>query len=55
MRGQLIACGHKFASLMGIHHQQYEGKAFYIDDEGDIIRRHVKDQANGLTVGGIQA
>ncbi|KAK3374292.1 hypothetical protein B0T24DRAFT_679653 [Lasiosphaeria ovina] len=55
MRGQLIAYGHKFASLMGIHHQQYEGKAFYIDDEGDIIRRHVKDQANGLTVGGIQA
>lgn len=42
MRGQLMACGRKFASLMGIHHQQYEGKAFYMDDEGDIVRRHVK-------------
>ncbi|KAK0628680.1 P-loop containing nucleoside triphosphate hydrolase protein [Bombardia bombarda] len=42
VRGQLIACGRKFASLMGIHHQQYKGKAFYIDDEGDIVRRQVK-------------
>jgi hypothetical protein len=42
IRGQLIACGRKFASLMGIHHRQYEGKAFYIDDEGDIVRRNVR-------------
>lgn len=51
VRGQLIACGRKLAFLIGIHHQQYKGKAFYIDDEGDIVRRHVKGRVMVDTIG----
>ncbi|KAH6881134.1 P-loop containing nucleoside triphosphate hydrolase protein [Thelonectria olida] len=39
---ELIGCGRRFASLIGIHHQQYEGKAFSYDDKGEIVKRHVK-------------
>ena len=27
---------------MDIHHRQYEGKAFFINDKGEIVGRHVK-------------
>jgi uncharacterized protein DUF7025 len=42
VRTELIQCGRTFVSLIGIHHRQYEGKAFFIDDEGDVISRHIK-------------
>jgi hypothetical protein len=42
VRKELIQCGRTFVSLIGIHHRQYEGKAFFIDDEGEIVARHVK-------------
>jgi hypothetical protein len=42
VREELIHCGRKFASLMGLHHRQYEGKAFFIDDEGEIVGQYVK-------------
>jgi len=42
VREDLIEYGRKFVSLMGSHHRQYEGKAFYIDDEGEIVSRYVK-------------
>ncbi|KAM5357115.1 hypothetical protein ACJZ2D_016600 [Fusarium nematophilum] len=38
---ELIENGHRFMSLAGIHHCQYKGIAFYVDDEGDIVKRHV--------------
>ncbi|KAH7000859.1 P-loop containing nucleoside triphosphate hydrolase protein [Ilyonectria destructans] len=44
MTKDLIDNGRKFVSLMGLHHRQYEGKAFFIDDEGEIVKRHIKDR-----------
>lgn len=41
-RRQLIECGREYVSLTGIHHRQYEGTAFYIGDEGEIICRYVQ-------------
>ncbi|RTE68614.1 hypothetical protein BHE90_017007 [Fusarium euwallaceae] len=38
---ELIENGRRFISLAGIHHRQYKGTAFYVDDEGDIVKRHV--------------
>lgn len=29
---------------MGTRHRQYEGKAFFIDDEGEIVSRYVKSR-----------
>jgi hypothetical protein len=39
---ELIDCGRRYVALIGIHHLQYEGKAFYVDDEAEIVQRHVK-------------
>jgi len=41
-RRELIRCGRDFVSLMGIHHRDYEGKAFFINDKGIIVGRHVR-------------
>jgi hypothetical protein len=41
-RRQLIEYGRQYVSLMGIHHRQYEGTAFYFDDEGEIVRRYIQ-------------
>lgn len=40
-RRQLIECGRKYVSLMGIHHRQYDSTVFYIDDEGEIVRWYI--------------
>lgn len=40
--GELTECGRRFVSLFGIHHRQYEGTAFYVDNEGEVLKRHVK-------------
>lgn len=44
IRETLIQCGRTFVSLIGIHHRQYEGKAFFIDIDNDneIVARHIK-------------
>jgi len=39
VRQELIRCGRDFVSLMGVHHRQYEGKAFFINDKGIIVGR----------------
>ena len=39
---KLIHSGRRFVSLIGIHHCQYDGKAFYVDDEDEIVRRYVQ-------------
>ncbi|KAI8956826.1 hypothetical protein F5Y11DRAFT_364727 [Daldinia sp. FL1419] len=41
IRNQLVDVGRKFVSLLGIHHRQYTGRAFDIDDEGEIVASHV--------------
>lgn len=41
-RRQLIQYGREYVSLIGIHHRQYDGTAFYIDDEGEIVRRYIQ-------------
>ncbi|KAJ2892621.1 hypothetical protein MKZ38_009544 [Zalerion maritima] len=40
----LINNGRKIISLMGLHYYQYKGKAFFIDDEGEIVKRYIKDR-----------
>ncbi|KAI9726527.1 MAG: hypothetical protein M1835_003773, partial [Candelina submexicana] len=30
VKANLVECGHKFVSLMGVHHRQYRGDAFYM-------------------------
>jgi len=42
VRRELIRCGRDFVSLMGIHYRDYEGKAFFINDKGIIVGRHVR-------------
>ena len=42
IRKQLIEYGRKFINLMGIHHRWYKGTAFYIDMEGEMVRRYVR-------------
>ncbi|KID73422.1 ATPase family AAA domain-containing protein 3C [Metarhizium brunneum] len=39
---ELTQCGRRFVSLIGAHHRQYIGTAFYVDKEGEIVKRHVK-------------
>ncbi|KAF5127133.1 ATPase family AAA domain-containing protein FIGL1 [Metarhizium anisopliae] len=39
---ELTQCGRRFVSLIGAHHRQYVGTAFYVDKEGEIVKRHVK-------------
>ena len=41
LRKQLIDCSRRFISLLGVHHQSYEGKAFYIDKWGKRITETV--------------
>ncbi|KAJ9130684.1 AAA family ATPase [Pleurostoma richardsiae] len=42
MKSQLVENGRKFVSLIGsYHHQRYEGRAFDIDDKGEIVACHV--------------
>ncbi|KAK5086189.1 hypothetical protein LTR70_007434 [Exophiala xenobiotica] len=41
LRKQLIDCSRKFVSLLGVHHQCYEGKAFYVDKRGRRITETV--------------
>lgn len=36
MRGYFVRCGRQFASLVGQHHVQYRGNAFYIEN-GDYV------------------
>ncbi|KAH7230146.1 P-loop containing nucleoside triphosphate hydrolase protein [Fusarium redolens] len=38
---ELVENGHRFISLHGSHHLQYRGFAFFFDDEGEIMKRHV--------------
>ncbi|EXL66523.1 hypothetical protein FOPG_17297 [Fusarium oxysporum f. sp. conglutinans race 2 54008] len=38
---ELVENGHRFISLHGSHHLQYQGFAFFFDDEGEIVKRHV--------------
>ena len=40
MREHLLKCGRRFISLMGQHHVQYQGNAFFIED-GDYIQEPV--------------
>jgi hypothetical protein len=42
IKQELIRCGRCFVSLMGIHHQQYKGKAFFINARGAIVGCYVK-------------
>ncbi|KAK5069381.1 hypothetical protein LTR51_008631 [Lithohypha guttulata] len=42
LKMQLIKHGRVFISLLGVHHRAYEGKAFYINKDGDIITTSVK-------------
>jgi hypothetical protein len=44
LRKDLIECGRKFVSLMGIHHQQYEGYAFRLNEKGEIDSRYIKNR-----------
>lgn len=39
---ELTQCGRRFVSLIRAHHRQYVGMAFYVDKEGEIVKRHVK-------------
>lgn len=41
---ELISRGHTFCSLRGVHHREYDGKAFKILENGDISTRHVKSR-----------
>jgi hypothetical protein len=43
MTKQLVACGRKFISLIGMHHRQYQGVAFYMKNER-IIKVHVNSR-----------
>jgi hypothetical protein len=38
---ELVENGRRFISLHGSHHLQYQGFAFFFDDEGEIVKRHV--------------
>ncbi|RSL40789.1 hypothetical protein CEP54_016019, partial [Fusarium duplospermum] len=38
---ELIKNGRRFISLAGIHHRQYKGLAFYVNNKGEIIKHHV--------------
>ncbi|KAH7230074.1 P-loop containing nucleoside triphosphate hydrolase protein [Fusarium redolens] len=38
---ELVENGRRFISLHGSHHLQYRGFAFFFDDEGEIVKRHV--------------
>ena len=38
---KLIENGRRFISLDGIHHRQYEGVAFYVNNKGEIVKHHV--------------
>lgn len=44
VRRDLIQYGRTFASLIGIHHRYYKGKAFFVDIENDdeIVARHIE-------------
>lgn len=42
IRSQLEECGRRFVSLLGIHHQQYKGRAFDYDEDGNIVAYHVE-------------
>ncbi|KAK0637179.1 P-loop containing nucleoside triphosphate hydrolase protein [Bombardia bombarda] len=44
VRQELIHYGRNFVSLIGIHHQQYEGKAFFLNEKGLIVGRYVKSR-----------
>src|SRR5262249_31946208 len=44
VRKDLIECGRTFVSLMGIHHRQYEGYAFRLNDKGQINSRYIKSR-----------
>jgi hypothetical protein len=36
IKAHLVECGRKFVSLMGVHHRQYQGDAFYMRKEQPI-------------------
>ncbi|KAF5696898.1 AAA family [Fusarium globosum] len=38
---ELVENGRRFISLHGSHHLQYRGFAFFFDDQGEIVKRHV--------------
>lgn len=38
---KLIENGRRFISLAGIHHRQYEGVAFYVNNKREIVKHHV--------------
>jgi hypothetical protein len=42
VRQELVRCGRNFVSLMGIHHRQYNGKAFFVNEKGEIVGRYAK-------------
>lgn len=44
VREELVQCGRTFLSLRGIHHRNYEGDAFTLDDKGNINPFHVKGE-----------
>jgi len=43
MRTQLLRCGRRFATLMGVYHVQYCGNAFYVQN-GEVIEVHVNSR-----------
>ncbi|KID82559.1 AAA family ATPase, partial [Metarhizium majus ARSEF 297] len=41
IRKQLVECGRRYVSLLGIHHKMYTGRAFDYDEQGHIVSLHV--------------
>ncbi|KAH7153745.1 P-loop containing nucleoside triphosphate hydrolase protein [Fusarium sp. MPI-SDFR-AT-0072] len=41
---ELVENGRRFISLHGSHHLQYRGFAFFFNDEGEIVKRHVDER-----------
>ena len=42
IRHALITCGRRYVSLLGTHHVHYDGRAFDIDEKGEIVACHVE-------------
>ncbi len=38
IKSDLVSCGRKFVSLMGVHHQYCKGSAFTKDQRGDLVK-----------------
>ncbi|KAF2726605.1 P-loop containing nucleoside triphosphate hydrolase protein, partial [Polyplosphaeria fusca] len=44
IRMELIKRGRVFCSLRGVHHRQYDGRAFHVKEKGEVASQHVKSR-----------